>query len=122
MSGKIEHALTDQQRLALSKFIDEKKFATDHSHVGFMSQRVVTDPDKPLNGMAQRLLDKGSWSKDAFLDHSIEEFHLFDGADTEDRERVMDQIARMMSILGIESSDGRLNDAFYGFDPSKLMK
>ena len=39
--------------------------------------------------------------------------------DTEDRERVCHYFEELMDIVGLESSDGLLNDFMYGFDPSK---
>jgi|SRR5471032_2627696 hypothetical protein len=41
----------------------------------------------------------------------------FEGEDTEEREEACGYCERVMSILGIESSDGVLNTWLYGFDP-----
>lgn len=38
--------------------------------------------------------------------------------DTEDRERVCHYYEELMDIVGLESSDGHLNDFMYGFDPT----
>jgi hypothetical protein len=38
-------------------------------------------------------------------------------ADTEDRERVCMNIEKIMDIVGLESSDGLLNNWLYGFPP-----
>jgi hypothetical protein len=38
--------------------------------------------------------------------------------DTEDRERVCAYFEELMDIVGLESSDGQLNNFMYGFDPS----
>lgn len=40
--------------------------------------------------------------------------------DTEDRERVCGYFEELMDIVGLESSDGQLNDFMYGFDPTKI--
>jgi hypothetical protein len=49
--------------------------------------------------------------------------HRFDDVylaiDTEDRERVCHYIEELMDIVGLESSDGLLNDFMYGFDPTQ---
>lgn len=37
--------------------------------------------------------------------------------DTEDRERVCAYFEELMDIVGLESSDGQLNNFMYGFDP-----
>lgn len=39
--------------------------------------------------------------------------------DTEDRERVCSYFEELMDIVGLESSDGHLNEFMYGFDPTK---
>lgn len=42
--------------------------------------------------------------------------------DTEDRERICLYFEELMDIVGLESSDGLLNDFMYGFDPNKISK
>jgi len=39
--------------------------------------------------------------------------------ETEDRERVCSYFEELMDIVGLESSDGHLNNFMYGFDPTK---
>lgn len=39
--------------------------------------------------------------------------------DTEDRERVCSYFEELMDIVGLESSDGQLNEFMYGFDPTE---
>ena len=41
--------------------------------------------------------------------------------DTEDRERALGYLERIMECVGLESSDGLLNDWMYGFDPDQLQ-
>jgi len=38
--------------------------------------------------------------------------------DTEDRERICSYFEELMDIVGLESSDGQLNNFMYGFDPT----
>ena len=38
--------------------------------------------------------------------------------DTEDRERICSYFEELMDIVGLESSDGQLNNFMYGFDPN----
>ena len=38
--------------------------------------------------------------------------------DTEDRERVCHYFEELMDIVGLQSSDGHLNNFMYGFDPT----
>ena len=42
--------------------------------------------------------------------------------DTEDRERVCTYFEELMDVVGLESSNGQLNNFMYGFDPNKLIK
>jgi hypothetical protein len=42
----------------------------------------------------------------------------FDRSDSEERDRVLVYMVRIMDIVGIESSDGLLNNWRYGFDPT----
>lgn len=42
--------------------------------------------------------------------------------DTEDRERVCFYFEELMDIVGLESSNGQLNNFLYGFDPNELIK
>jgi hypothetical protein len=104
------------QRSQLERLVATPKFAADGDYIGFRSQGGVANPDAVINGIARRLLARGSYTKDAFLDDAIAGLRPFEAADTEDRERAYAQVERMMDILGIESSDGRLDEAFYGAD------
>lgn len=45
---------------------------------------------------------------------------LYQELDTEDRERICHYFEELMDIVGLESSDGLLNDFMYGFDPNKI--
>lgn len=40
--------------------------------------------------------------------------------DTENRERICMYFEELMDIVGLESSNGQLNDFMYGFDPNNL--
>lgn len=42
--------------------------------------------------------------------------------DTEDRERICHYFEELMDIVGLESSDGLLNDFMYGFNPNIISK
>jgi hypothetical protein len=43
---------------------------------------------------------------------------IYINLDTEDRERVCHYFEELMDIVGLESSDGHLNNFMYGFDPT----
>lgn len=44
------------------------------------------------------------------------------GYDSEDKERILLYFQEIMDIVGLESSNGQLNNFYYGFDPEKLLK
>ncbi|WP_244954770.1 DUF4844 domain-containing protein [Winogradskyella helgolandensis] len=41
------------------------------------------------------------------------------GYDSEDRERILLYFQEIMDIVGLQSSNGKLNDFYYGFDPNE---
>ena len=43
---------------------------------------------------------------------------IYINLDTEERERICHYFEELMDIVGLESSDGKLNKFMYGFDPS----
>ena len=44
------------------------------------------------------------------------------GYDSEDRERILLYFQEIMDIVGLESSNGQLNNFYYGFDPNTVNK
>jgi len=44
------------------------------------------------------------------------------GYDSEDRERILLYFEEIMDIVGLQSSNGQLNEFYYGFDPNTLGK
>lgn len=55
------------------------------------------------------------------LDKGLSRFSPYTPFDTEDRERVGLYFEELMQIVGLKSSDGRLNKFLYGFDPDRPM-
>lgn len=44
---------------------------------------------------------------------------VYENLDTEDRERICSYFEELMDIVGLESSNGQLNEFVYGFDPTQ---
>tara|TARA_A200000113_G_C8649533_1_gene285344 strand:- start:101 stop:340 length:240 start_codon:yes stop_codon:yes gene_type:complete len=44
------------------------------------------------------------------------------GYDSEDRERILLYFQEIMDIVGLKSSNGQLNNFYYGFDPNTVNK
>jgi hypothetical protein len=54
--------------------------------------------------------------KDFVMDEFMKALGNFEGEDTEEREHACEYLEQIMTILGIESSDGKINSWLYGFD------
>ena len=71
----------------------------------------------------KKLAEKGNSTDKDYqntIKNALERFSdLYLQLDTEDRERVCGYFEELMDIVGLESSDGHLNNFMYGFDPNK---
>ena len=71
----------------------------------------------------KKLADKGNVTDKEYqkaIKVGLDRFaYLYLQLDTEDRERVCHYFEELMDIVGLESSDGHLNNFMYGFDPTK---
>lgn len=71
----------------------------------------------------KKLADKGNSTDKDYqnaIKNGLERFSdIYLQLDTEDRERVCYYFEELMDIVGLESSDGHLNNFMYGFDPAK---
>jgi len=56
------------------------------------------------------------------LDKGLSRFDRLTPFDTEDRERVGHYFEELMQIVGLNSSEGRLNKFLYGFDPDQPIQ
>ena len=72
--------------------------------------QTISKTQNPTEEDYQKEIEKGLAS---FADIYIE-------LDTEDRERVCHYFEEIMDIVGLESSEGKLNDFMYGFDPNDI--
>lgn len=70
----------------------------------------------------KKLADKGNTSDKEYqkaIKVGLNRFaDLYLKLDTEDRERICSYFEELMDIVGLESSDGQLNNFMYGFDPT----
>jgi hypothetical protein len=108
-----------------SKFIEDEKYfypgignpkllssLTNRINKACEDFKVVSQTESPTDKVYQ---DKIKIGLERFSDLYLE-------LDTEDRERVCHYFEELMDIVGLESSDGLLNNFMYGFDPSKSSK
>jgi hypothetical protein len=108
-----------------SKFIEDEKYfypgignpkllssLTNRINKACEDFKVVSQTESPTDKAYQ---DKIKIGLERFSDLYLE-------LDTEDRERVCHYFEELMDIVGLESSDGLLNNFMYGFDPRKSSK
>ena len=110
--------VTEQMLVELAELGARPKYvpepSTGYVGVGPEPARVIAEGQ--LNGLFQRLGEslEAKPSKKFVLKEFSKTLALFDPVDTEDRERVCRYLQEIMDILGIESSDGLLNNWMYG--------
>jgi hypothetical protein len=108
-----------------AKFIEDKTYfypgignpkllstLTDRINKACEDFKAVSQSENPTDKIYQEKIKIGL---ERFSDLYLE-------LDTEDRERICHYFEELMDIVGLESSDGLLNDFMYGFDPSKISK
>ena len=115
---------------AFDSFISKEKFLEDRT----MLYPGISDPlDKPmLTGKINKAAEdfrqvylKGNPTKQDYLDaldKGLSRFDRHTPFDTEDRERVGHYFEELMQIVGLTSSEGRLNMFLYGFDPEQPVQ
>ena len=118
-SPSAERGLTAEERSALEAFIAEDKFVAD----GILYAGIEPPEARPaavaaINAIAHQLLKAGRFSEEGFFDTALAALQLFNLADTDDRERAATYVEQLMDILGIESSEGRLNSWMYLSEPT----
>ena len=74
------------------------------------SFQTISKSPNPTDENYQKAIEKGLAN---FAD-------VYTDLDTEDRERVCTYFEEIMDIVGLESSEGKLNDFMYGFDPNNI--
>ena len=112
-----------------AKFIAKKKFVEENYYPGIADEKMrpvftekinqiatdfktVAESENPTDKKYQEKIEIGLSS---FADIYME-------LDTEDRERVCAYFEELMDIVGLESSNGLLNNFMYGFDPNEVKK
>jgi hypothetical protein len=103
----------------LSALRAESKFNEENLYSGAPTEEIRLSAEQAVNGMLDRLSSglRESPRKSYVLAKFLEMVRAFEEEDTEEREQACTYCERVMTILGIESSDGLLNTWLYGFDP-----
>ena len=119
----------DNANEKFTEFIAKKKFIEENFYPGISNEKMrpiftkkinqvaidfktVSESEKPTDKKYQEKIRTGL---SRFTDIYLE-------LDTEDRERVCSYFEELMDIVGLESSNGKLNKFMYEFDPNELIK
>lgn len=113
----------DAQTIAkLQALRDESKFHEDMALVypGAFDEATRVSLQTRLDALLDRLIAElpSSPTKEYVLREFQATLPLFESEDSEDRDRFLAYLDQIMTIVGIESSDGLLNKWRYGFDPN----
>jgi len=108
----------------LRRFIAKEKFRAHGLYSGVQPIGRMTEYEARVNQLAERLLlaMPPLPTKPTVLAEFQSTLKLFDEADSEDSDQLLDYLSELMDIFGIESSDGLLNIWRYGFDPKKTTE
>ena len=111
------------------KFKEKEKFGIEKSYPGIADPKMRPILTKKINKVADNfniVAQKSNPTNDEYQNQiklGLESFaDVYISLDTEDRERVCHYFEEIMDIVGLESSEGKLNDFMYGFDPGKFGK
>ena len=110
------------------KFKNKEKFVGDEKlhYPGIGDEKLKPILTKKINLVAD-YFEKVAQSKDATdkdyqnaIKKGLQNFsEIYIELDTENRERICGYFEELMDIVGLESSDGQLNNFMYGFEPNK---
>jgi hypothetical protein len=118
MSSRLD--ITHDTITSLKEFRALPKFGPDDTryppYVGFLPASLTPAAEAELNTLVDQLIETLPDTPDKALVLKLFSQCLlwFAGYDTEDRERICDYLVEIMDIIGLESSDGLLNNFMYG--------
>ncbi len=99
----------------------EKKFVEEGLYPGTADEKTRMRCELGINALLESIIAsiKQNPQKDFVINEFMKTLANFEEEDTEEREHVCEYLEQIMAILGIESSDGKLNNWLYGFDPNE---
>ena len=112
----------------IEEFKKKEKFQSDMSifYPGISNEKlkpIVTDKINLAANDFEKILKSGNATNDEFqnaIKTGLNRFSdIYLELDTENRERVCGYFEELMDIVGLESSEGQLNNFMYDFDPNK---
>ena len=115
-------SITDRTISELKSFREESKFAETFFYPGATSEELRHQLENEVNSLIDMFIRelKDNPSKSYVLTKLRDQLKNCEDFDTENQEMVCEYLDRLLDILGIESSDGLLNEWLYGFDPGNV--
>lgn len=126
--GQKQMKTPDDADVKFEEFIKKEKFLQDdklfYPGIGNLGLKpVLTENINLLAGDFKKLADKGISTDKEYqnaIKNGFDRFSdIYQDIDTEDRERICSYVEELMDIVGLDSSDGHLNNFMYDFDPTK---
>lgn len=126
--GSKQMKTPDDANIKFDEFIKKEKFLQDdklfYPGIGDPTLKpIITENINLLAGDFKKLADKGITTDKEYQNAIKNGFNRFSGIyqdiDTEDRERICSYVEELMDIVGLDSSDGHLNNFMYDFDPTE---
>lgn len=106
-------------------FLNKEKFVKEDNWPGISDQTLKPILSEKINEVAlefQKLALSKNPTYEGYqkaIKEGLKKFPENDlGYDSEDRERILLYFQEIMDIVKLESSDGQLNDFYYGFNPN----
>jgi hypothetical protein len=105
----------------LAALKSEKKFDAFIMYSGAPSEEIRVRCESSVNGLLATLVRGLPKQPDTAFVLSAFKSYLdnFNGEDTEEKERACGYCEQIVDILGMENSEGVLNNWLYGFDPNE---
>lgn len=103
---------------SLKNLQSQKKFAEEGLYSGAPNESIRTRCEKLINELLEEVIVniEQTPQKEFVMNEFMKTLAPFDEEDTEEREQACEYLERIMTILDIESSDGKINEWLYGFD------
>lgn len=126
--GQKQMKTPEDADVKFDEFIKKEKFLQDdklfYPGIGNPSLKpILTERINLLAGDFKKLADKGITTDKEYQNAIKNGFNrfsdIYQDIDTEDRERICSYVEELMDIVGLDSSDGHLNNFMYDFDPTK---
>jgi hypothetical protein len=124
MGPRMPHHAADPSTLALQALATEEKFLPLGLYSGAKPEEQRARLQQLIDALLTELaaLAPNDRTKEQVLERFRSTLASVGNVDSEEKEQVCSYLARTMDILGLESSDGLLNNWLYDFDLDALLR